>query len=49
MTPKLSLNQMSEFKETKKMKVDQLHERTPKQLSINTPTQKIAPKSQKGP
>ena len=32
MTPKLSLNQMSELKETKKMKVDQLDKQTPKQL-----------------
>ena len=31
---------MSELKETKKMKVVQLHERTPKQLSNPTPTQK---------
>ena len=40
MTPKLSQNQMSDLKETKKMKVVQLHERTPKQLSNPTPTQK---------
>ena len=39
-TPKLSQNQRSELKETKKMKVVQLHERTPKQLSNPTPTQK---------
>ena len=31
---------MSELKETKKMKVVQLHERTPKQLLNPTPTQK---------
>ena len=31
---------MSKLKETKKMKVVQLHERTPKQLMNPTPTQK---------
>ena len=41
-TPKLSQNQMSKLKETKKMKDVQLHERTPKQLSNPNPTQKIA-------
>ena len=38
---------MSELKETKKMKVIQLHEPTPKQFSNPTPTQKIAPQSPK--
>ena len=33
---KISQNQMSELKETKKMKVVQQHERTPKQLSKPT-------------
>jgi len=33
---------MSELKETKKMKVVQLDEQTPKQLSNPTPTPKIA-------
>ena len=42
MTPKLSQNQMSEFKVTQKMKVVQLHEQTPKQILNPTPTQKIA-------
>ena len=32
MTPKLSENQTSELKETKKLKVVQLHEKTPKQV-----------------
>ena len=43
---------MSELKETKKMKVIQLHEQNPKQFSNPTPTKKIAhwgPKSQKLP
>ena len=40
--PKLSQNQMSELKETKKMKVVQLHESTPNQLLNPTPTPKIA-------
>ena len=40
MTQKLSQNQKSELKETKKMKVVQLYERTPKQLSNPTPTSK---------
>ena len=39
-TQKLSQNQMSESKETTKMKVVQLHEYTPKQLSNPTPTPK---------
>ena len=47
MTPKLSQNQMSELKETKKMKVVQLHEPTPNQLLSPTPTPKIAPKGPK--
>ena len=33
---------MSELKETKKMKVVQLHKQTPKQLSNPTPAPKIA-------
>ena len=40
MAQKLSQNQMSELKEKKKIKVVQLHEYTPKQLSNPTPTQK---------
>ena len=50
MTPKLSPNQMSEYKETKKMKVAQLHEKTPNLLLNPTPTPKIAhygPKKEK--
>ena len=39
---KLSQNQMSELKETKKMKVVQLHESTPNQLLNPTQIQKIA-------
>ena len=42
MTQKLSQNQMSELKETNKMKVVQLHELTPNQLLNPTPTPKIA-------
>ena len=42
MTLKLSQNKMSEFKNTKKMKVVQLHNYTPKQFSNPTPTPKIA-------
>ena len=42
MNPKLSKNQMSELKETKKMKVIQLHEQSPKQLLNLNPTPKIA-------
>ena len=38
MTPKLSQNQKSELKETQKMKVFQLLEYTPKQLSNPSPT-----------
>ena len=52
MTPKLSQNQRSELKETQKMKVVQLPEYTPKQLSNPTPTPKKifkAPKSKKLP
>ena len=42
MTPKLSQNQMSELKETKKMKVIQLHEQSPKQLLNLTLPQNLA-------
>ena len=51
MTPKLSENQMSGLKKTKKMKVFQLHEWTQKQFCNTTPTPKIiwAPKSPKWP
>ena len=42
MTPKLSKNQMSELKETKRMKVVQLHEQTSKLLLHPTPTPKLA-------
>ena len=44
MTQKLSQNQMSELKETRKLKVVQLHEYTPNQLlnPAPTPTPKIA-------
>ena len=38
MTPKLSQNKMSELKETKKMKVVQLHEYTPEQFLNPSPT-----------
>ena len=38
---------MSELKETKKMKVVQLHERTPKKLSKPTPTPKWPIRAQK--
>ena len=42
MTQKLSQNQISELKETQKMKVVQLHEQIPKQLSNPTLTPKPA-------
>ena len=42
MTPKLSQIQISELRESQKMKVVQLHEQTPKRLSNPTPTQEIA-------
>ena len=42
MIQKIGQNQMSEFKETQKMKVVKLHEQTPKQLSKLTPTTKPA-------
>ena len=42
MIQQISQNQMSEFKETQKMKVVQLHKQTPKQLSNLTPTPKLA-------
>ena len=41
-TPKLIKNQMSELKETQKIKVVQLHELTPKQLLNPTLTTKSA-------
>ena len=41
MTPKLSQTQMSELKETKKMKVAQLYNETSKQFLIPTSTPKI--------
>ena len=40
--PKIKSNQMSELKETKKIKVVQLHEETSKQFLNPTPTPKIA-------
>ena len=42
MTPKVSQNQMTELKETKKMKIAQLHDETPRQMSNSTSTPKIA-------
>ena len=45
--PKLSQNQILEFKETEKMKVVQLYEYTLKQLSKPTPTPKKPIRTQK--
>ena len=42
MPPKLSQAQKSEFKESKKMKVVQLHEKTPKQFLNPSTSPKIA-------
>ena len=46
-TPKLSQNQMSKLKETKKTKVVKLYEQTPKQFKPDTKKQKNYPQLDK--